>query len=463
MSNAANFHELINQFDKTILQDFYLRDPFAALVPRTSFITEMGQVPQVLTMTGERPTAYPENLDNVNVTDGPGTPSGDVSATTVQTGQRKRTFQLEVAAWKSGEINTSDMTFRHDRVQVVNNIEETLKEYCLAFTADWHRIKSIAMMDNKAVVTAAGEIEEASNSDSDFSAITTTRQNTAQAGAASTITLDAGASGVDDEYNTQYIYIVSGTGAGQRRQITDYVGASKVATVGSAWTTNPDATSVFRILSSDIPAQDLDWDVLRCIYNNIARVGGEGHAVGFSDGAAVFALTLGPEMKQKLFQADLQTDIRYAMPKENFTVRGITQATMGFVPNLDWFPIRYDENMEKIYPFVNQASTTGQEYIVNPDYSPVSKGGQAVYEVAYIYTRNIWEAQPRPADATSLSRAMFTPQNYTCELKWINNRTYNGANDLGNKGYFRSDWQVAAKPVRSYLGYSVLFKIPSEV
>ena len=70
---------------------------------------------------------------------------------------------------------------------------------------------------------------------------------TAQAGAASTITLDTGASAVDDAYNTMLVYIVSGTGNGQERTISDYVGSTRVATVSSAWTTNPDATSVFRI------------------------------------------------------------------------------------------------------------------------------------------------------------------------------------------------------------------------
>lgn len=72
------------------------------------------------------------------------------------------------------------------------------------------------------------------------------RSSTAQAGAATTITLDASASAVDDFYNNQLIWIVSGTGVGQGRIVSDYVGATKVATV-STWATNPDNTSVFVI------------------------------------------------------------------------------------------------------------------------------------------------------------------------------------------------------------------------
>jgi hypothetical protein len=72
------------------------------------------------------------------------------------------------------------------------------------------------------------------------------RSGTAQAGGAGTITLDSGASAVNDFYNGNYVYISAGTGAGQMRLINDYVGSTKVASV-RAWKTNPDNTSVFNI------------------------------------------------------------------------------------------------------------------------------------------------------------------------------------------------------------------------
>lgn len=76
------------------------------------------------------------------------------------------------------------------------------------------------------------------------------RRNTATAGGASTITLDASASAVDDFYNGALIVLVSGTGSGQFRTVSDYVGATKVLTVDSAWSTNPDNTSVFEIIGA---------------------------------------------------------------------------------------------------------------------------------------------------------------------------------------------------------------------
>lgn len=73
------------------------------------------------------------------------------------------------------------------------------------------------------------------------------RGATAQAGAATTITLDASASATDSFYNEQIVMLIAGTGAGQARRITAYTGATKVATVELAWVTNPDNTSVFVI------------------------------------------------------------------------------------------------------------------------------------------------------------------------------------------------------------------------
>ena len=101
-----------------------------------------------------------------------------------------------------------------------------------------------------AVVTAAaiadGAIDRATLAAD--TGLQTIRSNTAQAGAAGTITLDASASAVDDFYNDTLVYLTGGTGAGQVRRIRDYVGSTKVATIIPNWTTTPDATTTFAIL-----------------------------------------------------------------------------------------------------------------------------------------------------------------------------------------------------------------------
>lgn len=75
----------------------------------------------------------------------------------------------------------------------------------------------------------------------------TRTSNTAQAGSSNTITLDAGASATAGAYNTMYVFIISGTGAGESGQILSYVGTTKVATIVGTFATPPDNTSVFRV------------------------------------------------------------------------------------------------------------------------------------------------------------------------------------------------------------------------
>jgi len=102
----------------------------------------------------------------------------------------------------------------------------------------------------------------------------TIRSNTAQAGASTTITLDASASATDSFYNWNEIYITGGTGVGQVREILGYVGATKVATV-RAWTTNPDNTSTFAIR----PAISV-WDDITASHLTSGSTGSSLNAAG---------------------------------------------------------------------------------------------------------------------------------------------------------------------------------------
>lgn len=79
------------------------------------------------------------------------------------------------------------------------------------------------------------------------------QSGTAQAGASGTITLASGASAVDNLYVGEVIKLYGGTGAAQVRVITAYVGSTKVATVGRAWTTAPDNTSTYAVIALAVP------------------------------------------------------------------------------------------------------------------------------------------------------------------------------------------------------------------
>ena len=88
------------------------------------------------------------------------------------------------------------------------------------------------------------------------------RSGTAQSGSTSnTIKLDASASATNSIYVGNIVTITGGTGLGQSRSITAYVGATKVATVDRNWITTPDNTSTFAIYANTTPTTFSDQGV----------------------------------------------------------------------------------------------------------------------------------------------------------------------------------------------------------
>lgn len=466
---SGNMNALINQFEAYNLANYYVQDPRAGLIPRRNFDTSNGVVPIVSVLGGSLPTDYPSALTNLNIVGGPGTPVGDVPTERVTSGVTNRTYQLEQRTWSSNIINQSDLTFQEQATDVITNIRDNLNHFTLVHNRDWHSFKCLGLINNKAVVTDAGTVVESNDANFSFAGVVVDRENTAQAGTANTITLDAGASAVNGTYVGQDICIVGGTGGNaQIRTISGYVGATKVATVSVAWTVAPDVTSTFRILTTDLPNNIPDWKgVMRELRLKMDRRGCTSFALGTSElGDHVYAATLGSEVLEILFQDELESNIRYHDAAKNFTARGITKATRGFAPNPDLFPKRYDACFNLLYPFRNVAVTLGQEFEINPVWNPTdTAGGTAVYESGELMCREIWEARPRPMDPISWDMARFQPQNYTAQLGFLTPGSIDTVNDnpYHNKGYFEARWAAGARPIRPNNGYNLMYKIPSLV
>ena len=100
---------------------------------------------------------------------------------------------------------------------------------------------------------------------------------TAQAGAAQTITFEAGASATDQNYQGNRVVLVGGTGQGQARQVCYYKGSTKVATVDRPWTTTPDTTTVYVLMSDELP--------IGVVRVNLAQGGGSS-TITFDTGAS---------------------------------------------------------------------------------------------------------------------------------------------------------------------------------
>jgi len=69
----------------------------------------------------------------------------------------------------------------------------------------------------------------------------------AAGGGASTVTLPTDAQPIDEYYTGMEVYIYAGVGTGQKRVISSYVGATRVATVSVAWSVTPDTSSAIRV------------------------------------------------------------------------------------------------------------------------------------------------------------------------------------------------------------------------
>jgi hypothetical protein len=214
-------------------------------------------------------------------------------------------------------------------------------------------------------------------------------------------------------------------------------------------------------LSSLLPTAELDWDHLNPLYDEQIQLGAGEHAVGFSEGQPLFALAVGPGYKRKLWQDDtlVRDTVNWGDAFQNFTARGINTSINGFIPNVDNFIPRLDGSLRFIYPTRNTNATKGRQWEPNPAYRAVSSGrtgAEAVYELAYLMPRDIWEAKFRPVGATQFGQAGFNPVNYVGDIQWINNKTFCGSNDQGTKGYYRLDLQMAAKSIFPQFGSVIM-------
>jgi len=99
-------------------------------------------------------------------------------------------------------------------------------------------------------------------------------KGTASAGADTTLTFASSPPPDvrDDYYNLSWLILKSGTGAGERAQITDFAGGTRVATVD--FTTTPDATSVYATESELPPGHNeivAYGAAIRCLQGDVAQ------------------------------------------------------------------------------------------------------------------------------------------------------------------------------------------------
>lgn len=135
------------------------------------------------------------------------------------------------------------------------------------------------------------------NETATVSASTIARSNTCAGGDRDYATLDAGASGTDDAFNTYFITITSGTGMGQTRQIIDYDGTLKRAFVERQFSPAPDATSGYAI--TIIASKKQGAFQIGYMNGAAAHLDGRAQMIGFWNGV------LGSSQKTALYNSFL--------------------------------------------------------------------------------------------------------------------------------------------------------------
>jgi hypothetical protein len=163
------------------------------------------------------------------------------------------TFIIHTHSGKCGS-QTQAQQFKTITLSDIESSEDNFYDNCFIYLSNEHiahpgQVRRITNYDgtNKIISIDTTLIEHVTSNTLYY---IVGESGTAQSGTSTTLTLESshGHDTTDDHYNGLFIEIYSGTGGGQTREITNYVGSTLVCSV-APWTTAPDATSVYTIYS----------------------------------------------------------------------------------------------------------------------------------------------------------------------------------------------------------------------
>jgi hypothetical protein len=162
---------------------------------------------------------------------GTGTPACDVGTAVGSTNLNIRNYSGGIEIQQLGDLGT-------DNVSLEGNGQLVINANCSGGT--------VAVRGNFRITDNSGTV----NLVTTIPTINQVDNGTAQSATANSITLAATASSTDGQYDPGTVVIIAGTGEGQSRDIIDYDGTTKVATVSKDWRTNPDSTSSYVVITT---------------------------------------------------------------------------------------------------------------------------------------------------------------------------------------------------------------------
>ena len=190
------------------------------------------------------------------------------------------------------------------------------------------------------------------------------------------------------------------------------------------------------------------------VYYSLVRKGGGSNAYGRENGRPVCGLVLSSEASYQLqTEAGFRDDVRYNNAKVSDLIAplGVEKSFRGFYHLVDDMAPRFEIADDGTASAVSPYSISGAGVVtMNGSYDT------ADYEAAYIIHPEVMESQI-PAPLSGAGAIKFDPVSYKGEWKW-KNILHEHANPDGTLGFFRGVLASASKPIKTDLGYVILFK-----
>jgi hypothetical protein len=200
------------------------------------------------------------------------------------------------------------------------------------------------------------------------------------------------------------------------------------------------------------PTANISNKILDSLYFQLVRKGAAAESYGKENGRPVFALVCSSEASYALqTEAGFRDDVRYnnAKVSELIAPLGVEKSFRGFYHLVD--------DLAPRFTIATGTATRVLPYVVNNGITSYNASyDTANFEAAYIIHPQVMESQiPNPMSGSN--GLTFNPVNYRGDFKWTNilNEL---TNPDGTTGFFRGILASATKPIKTDMGYVILFK-----
>ena len=440
MANLANyFRSRRNQYQKDTIQRLYRGSPMRSLINHREYAGEDGENPTIVTFTSELPETYPFN-------GAAGTDLTDYAMETIKRTNHGTAYEGE----NSDDVTDPNALTVGGTLSVGGGVPLAPTVTSPEGTATLADVGNPTQYEiRRGQIERTFEIRQISFETADIALDDIKRSwQAAQAAKAFGASLREFIKVYfSDYYRVQNIGMITNkyipTGESEGTLQTD------------------DYTQNFSSVNGNPTPAPLEWWHLEELYwDLVARGVADEMSIGTANGQPVLPLVVSPKLKNYLWRDETTNaeTFKWHDPSARIAQLGYPRAIKGFFPVIDVFAMRMANTAACTagtftYPTENVATSFGYKH------QPRAAYKTAEIEVATILPNEVWECVYEPSTPTAFDDMDFDPQDYTGEFHFMNNKTYKGSNDRGNRGYFLADIRIGAKPINPDLGVAIAHNI----